>query len=100
MPSITSYCLLCSQADLGVTTHVEHGPKFTKGNNVKVIQGDLKHLTGVVLSVVDDNVVVLPAHEVYLHVPSATRLFLKPFPGSARTDYVPSEGPEEIFQTG
>jgi transcription elongation factor len=42
----------------------EHGPRFAKGNYVKVIRGDLKHLTGVVMSIVDDKVTMLPVHEV------------------------------------
>jgi len=46
----------------------EHGPKFAKGNSVKVIRGDLKHLTGVVLSIVDDKITMMPAHE-DLHEP-------------------------------
>eukprot|EP01119_Soliformovum_irregulare_P001937 TRINITY_DN1184_c0_g1_i1.p1 TRINITY_DN1184_c0_g1~~TRINITY_DN1184_c0_g1_i1.p1 ORF type:complete len:997 (-),score=365.73 TRINITY_DN1184_c0_g1_i1:156-3146(-) len=37
--------------------------KFVKGDVVKVIEGELKHLTGVVDSVIDDTVTIAPKHD-------------------------------------
>ncbi len=65
--SLIHFIFIITLASLTTNLRPKKKASFVKGDSVKVIEGDLKHLTGVVDSVEEDTVTIMPTHE-ELHV--------------------------------